>query len=80
MDQKTRVAVKYRSNAGHGYYIGVLACGHRSATSPSLSFNAFPRPFSQPQVHGAWIHAIRRKRGQNLQGDEQHESLFCPFL
>ena len=24
MDQKTRVAVKYRSNVGHGYYFGVF--------------------------------------------------------
>ena len=57
MDQRTRATVKYRSNVGHGYYFGVLVCAHRSATSPSLSFHAFPRPFSQPQVHGASIYA-----------------------
>ena len=66
MDQKTRVAVKYRSNVGYGYYFGVLMCVHRSRTSPSLSFHAFLRPTSRPQVHGAWIHAIRRDVGKHF--------------
>ena len=66
MDQKTRVAVKYRSNVGHGYYFGVPICVHRSATSPSPSFHAFPSPISRPQVRGAWIHAIRRDRGKDF--------------
>ena len=66
MDQKTRVAVKYRSNMGHGHYFGVPICVHRSATSPSPSFHAFPWPISRPQVRGAWIHGIRRDRGKDF--------------
>ena len=70
MDQKTRVAVKYRSNVGHGYYFGVLMCVHRSTTSPSLSFHAFLGLFLalkfMEQAHGAWIHAIRRDVGKDF--------------
>ena len=66
MDQKTRVAVKYRSNMDHGYYFGVPICVHRSATSPSPCFHAFPSPISRPQVRGPWIHAIRRDRSKDF--------------
>ena len=70
MDQKTRVAVKYRSNVGHGYYFGVLMCVHRSTTSRSLSFHAFLGLFLalkfMEQAHGAWIHAIRRDVGKDF--------------
>ena len=64
MEQKTRVAVKYRSSVGHGYYFGVPICVHRSATLPFPSFHAFPGlAYFPPQVHGAWIHTIRRDVG-----------------
>ena len=79
MDQKTSTSAKYRSNVGHGYYCRVPKCVHQKATSPSLSFHAFPSSiFLALKFIEHWIHAIRRDVGR-IQGDEQHESLFCPF-
>ena len=78
MDQKISVAAKYRSKEGHGYYCCVPKCVHRKATLPSLSFHAFPCSISRPQVHRAWIHAIRWDVGKEFRVTS-NTSLFCPF-
>ena len=79
MDQKTRVTVKIQIKRGPWL---LFRCSSVCSSIGDFAIPFFSRlSLAFFSTSSSWTMDSRHKmeRGQSLQGDEQHESLFCPF-